>query len=221
MRSPDGSVACSRGMLRGASRASPRRTSSAAARAVLLIKKSRSSWLLLVLNGLASTGADAPDEVLRAAWSRGERPVLLDGAAHGDGVGDGLGRYTFAACDPDDGVGVALRRRRGRSVSRSSRTRSDAGPSVRSTATGRSRSAIVTEPANAAASRSSRARMADRLSASSTISACPAIDFARYRAVWRFDRRARHRRGARARRGVGFERLLARLGRMRRCRCTR
>lgn len=40
-----------------------------------------------------------PGEALRRL-TRGERPFLLDGASDADG----LGRYSFAGCDPDDGV---------------------------------------------------------------------------------------------------------------------
>ena len=40
-----------------------------------------------------------PGEALRRL-SRGERPFLLDGGSDADG----LGRYSYAGCDPDDGL---------------------------------------------------------------------------------------------------------------------
>ena len=69
--------------------------------------------------------------------TRGERPFLLDGACDADG----LGRWSWAGCDPDDGAGLVARRRR-RSAGARRRGGSDAGTPGPSTTSGRSPSAI-------------------------------------------------------------------------------
>ena len=119
-----------------------------------------------------------PGEALRRL-TRGERPFLLDGGCDADG----LGRLSWAGCDPDDGlvwsrgdagdplalVGAAQRRWNAGPVDefwpfavgyrQLRRRRRGAGARVRAAA--------------------ARAR--------ATSSACRDVDFARYRAVWRRD----------------------------------
>ena len=127
-----------------------------------------------------------PAEALRRV-SRGERPFLLDGASPGGGGGDGadgLGRWSYAGCDPDDGlvwsrgdagdplalIGTAQRRWNAGPVEdfwpfAVGWLSYDAGAEVLARACGRRLNAV------------------DDLGV-------PDVDFARYRAVWRRDARS-------------------------------
>jgi para-aminobenzoate synthetase component 1 len=141
------------------------------------------------------------DDVLRRV-SRGVRPFLLDGA-HG---GDGLGRYSFAGCDPDDGIVWRL---------------GDAGDPWKLIEDAQRRWSIgpvddewpiavgyVTY--DAAAHTLARAH-GRRLAAVDDLD-LPGVDFARYRAVWRYDRQ-RDEAHVLAHDGVAAEQLLQRLSR--------
>ena len=129
------------------------------------------------------------DEVLRRV-SRGARPFLLDGAqcgAQGSAQGgaqggDGLGRYSFAGCDPDDG----LVWRRG-----------DAGEPFRlledaqrrwSTGPVDDEWPIAVGYVTYDAAAHELARLHGRTLAAVDDLDLPGVDFARYRAVWRYDR---------------------------------
>ena len=138
-------------------------------------------------------------EVLRRV-ARGDRPFLLDGA----GDGDGLGRFSFAGCDPDDG----LIWRRG-----------DAGDPFALLADAQRRWTVgpvdehwpvavgyVTYDAAADA----LAREHGRALHATDDLGLPGVDFARYRAVWRFDR-ATGAAEVLAHDGASAERLLGRL----------
>ncbi len=141
-----------------------------------------------------------PGEALRRL-SRGERPFLLDGAIDADG----LGRFSIAGCDPVDGIVWRL---------------GDAGEpfALLADAERRWRAGPVDEHpwpmavgylsydvgAHELARRSGR-----RLSAVDELGT-PDIDFARYPAVWRFDR-STGRAEVLALDGGSAERLLARL----------
>ncbi|MEO6954128.1 MAG: anthranilate synthase component I family protein [Polyangia bacterium] len=134
--------------------------------------------------------------------SRGARPFLLDGAHDGDG----LGRYTFAGCDPDDG----LVWRRG-----------DAGDPFRLLEDAQRRWSIgpvddewpiavgyITY--DAAAHELCKAH--GRTLAAVDDLDLPGLDFARYRAVWRYDRK-RDLAEVLAHDGASAEHLLNRLQR--------
>ncbi len=141
-------------------------------------------------------------EVLRRV-SRGERPFLLDGASDADG----LGRFSFAGCDPDDGFVF----RRGDAgdvyaLLQAAARRWSAGP-------------VDDKPWPMAVGYLSYDLGADVLarSANRTLRAVdelglPDCDFARYRALWRFDR-ALGRAEILALDGESAQRLLTRLSR--------
>jgi len=144
----------------------------------------------------------APEEALLRCL-RGERAFLLDG----NDDADGLGRWTLAGCDPDDGVvwrrgdagdpavllEEAQRRWSGGPV--------DDGPWP--TAVGTIAYDLGEELV---------ARPAGRRFSSRDDLGLPLVDFARYPAVWRLDR-ARGRAEVLARDGAAAERLLGRLRR--------
>jgi para-aminobenzoate synthetase component I len=146
-----------------------------------------------------------PGEALRRV-SRGERPFLLDGGA-GDGHNaDGLGNFSFAGCDPDDGLVWS---------------RGDAGDPLALVGAAQRRWSVgpvddewpiavgyISYDAGAetfarACGRTLRAR--DELGV-------PDVDFARYRAVWRFDAR-RKKAEVLAHDGAAAQALLERLAR--------
>jgi para-aminobenzoate synthetase component 1 len=143
-----------------------------------------------------------PGEALRRC-ARGERPFLLDGG----GDADGLGRWTFAGCDPDDGfvwrggdAGDALE------LLEAAQRRWSAGP-------------IDDKPWPFAVGYVAYdlgeeivARPAGRRFAAVDDLGLPLVDFARYRAVWRFDA-ASGAAEVLALDGASAERLLARLQR--------
>ena len=141
------------------------------------------------------------EDVLRCV-SRGERPFLLDGASDGDG----LGRYSYAGCDPDDGL-----------VWRTG----DAGDPYRLLDEAQRRWTIgpVDEhwpiavgfiSYDAAADQLARAH-GRRIDVQDDLG-LPGVDFARYPAIWRYDRVANEAHVL-AHEGVAAERLLARLQR--------
>jgi para-aminobenzoate synthetase component I len=118
-----------------------------------------------------------PVEVLRRC-SRGERPFLLDGASGADG----LGRFSFAGCDPVDGV-VWRRGDAGRPLEllEAAQRRWSAGP-------------IDDKPWPLAIGYLAYdlgaelvARPAGRVLAAADELGLPEVDFARYPAVWRWD----------------------------------
>jgi para-aminobenzoate synthetase component I len=122
-----------------------------------------------------------PAEALRRL-SRGERPFLLDGAADADG----LGRFTFGGCDPDDGVvwrsgdaGAPFE------LLEHAARRWNAGP-------------VDDKPwpfaigyASYDAGAETVARAAGRVLRAADELGLPDVDFARYPAVWRWDAAAR------------------------------
>jgi para-aminobenzoate synthetase component 1 len=117
-----------------------------------------------------------PAEALRRL-ARGARPFLLDGAVNADG----LGRFTYAGCDPDDGV-VWSRGDAGDpfALLAAAQRRWDAGPVDRfwPFAVGYLSYDVGADQLAAAARRQLHA--VDDLGV-------PDVDFARYRAVWRRD----------------------------------
>ncbi|HZS38774.1 MAG TPA: anthranilate synthase component I family protein [Polyangia bacterium] len=127
-------------------------------------------------------GERDPVEVLRRL-SRGERPFLLDGASDADG----LGRFSFAGCDPIDGL-VWRRGDAGRPLEllEAAARRWSAGP-------------IDDKPWPLAVGYLAYdlgaelvARSAGRTLAARDELGLPELDFARYAAVWRFDRINQH-----------------------------
>jgi para-aminobenzoate synthetase component 1 len=134
---------------------------------------------------------------------RGERAFLLDGNCDVDG----LGRYTIAGCDPDDGV-VWRRGDAGDPVIllEEAQRRWSGGPVDEGpwpTAVGFLSYDLGEELV---------ARPAGRHFSSRDELGLPLVDFARYPAVWRLDR-ARGRAEVLARDGAAAERLLGRLRR--------
>jgi para-aminobenzoate synthetase component 1 len=141
-----------------------------------------------------------PGEALRRLL-RGERPFLLDGGVDADG----LGRFSFGGCDPDDGL-----------VWRAG----DAGDPLALLAAAQARwssGPVDDKPWPLAVGYLGydlgRAIVggARRFAALDDVG-LPAIDFARYPAVWRLDGET-GRAEVLARDGGAAERLLARLGR--------
>jgi para-aminobenzoate synthetase component I len=142
-----------------------------------------------------------PGEALRRL-TRGERPFLLDGACDADG----LGRYSFAGCDPDDGVVWS---------------RGDAGDplSLLGAATRRWNAGPIDDFWPFAVGYLSYDAGADvlaracgrRLTAVDDLGV-PDVDFARYRAVWRLDSSTR-KCDVFALDGAAASALLDRLGR--------
>ncbi len=145
-----------------------------------------------------------PEVVLRAV-ARGMRPFLLDGAGPLDG-GDGLARYSYAGCDPDDGIvwrpgdaGDPF------ALLEDAQRRWSVGPVDEHWPI-----AIGYVSYDAAASALARTHgrslhVLDDLG-------LPGVDFARYRAIWRLDRQ----RGVAeilAHDSASAEQLLSRLGR--------
>jgi para-aminobenzoate synthetase component 1 len=134
---------------------------------------------------------------------RGERAFLLDGNADVDG----LGRWSLAGCDPDDGV-VWRRGDAGdpAAMLEEAQRRWSGGPvddGPWPTAVGYLAYDLGEELV---------ARPAGRHFVSSDDLGLPLVDFARYPAVWRLDR-ARGRAEVLARDGAAAERLLGRLRR--------
>jgi para-aminobenzoate synthetase component 1 len=140
-----------------------------------------------------------PGEALRRC-SRGERPFLLDGATDADG----LGRFSFAGCDPDDGM-VWRRGDAGDPLAllEAAQRRWSAGP-VDDKPWPMAVGFIAYDLANEIVARG-------RLTAVDDLG-LPLVDFARYRAVWRFDR-ASGRGEVLALDGAAAEHLLGRLQR--------
>ena len=143
-----------------------------------------------------------PAEALRRC-SRGERPFLLDGG----GNADGLGRWSFAGCDPDDGV-----------VWR----RGDAGDPLELLEAAQRRwtsGPVDDKPWPFAVGYLSYdlgeqivAAPAGRRFSSVDDLGLPLCDFARYPAVWRYDAESKHAEVL-ALDGGAAERLIARLAR--------
>jgi para-aminobenzoate synthetase component I len=140
-----------------------------------------------------------PGEALRRC-SRGERPFLLDGGADCDG----LGRFSFAGCDPDDGV-VWRRGDAGDPLAllEAAQRRWSSGP-VDDKPWPMAVGFIAYDLASEILARG-------RLSAADDLG-LPLVDFARYRALWRFDRQS-GRAEVLALDGAAAEHLLARLSR--------
>jgi len=140
---------------------------------------------------------DPAEALLRCA--RGERPFLLDGGSDADG----LGRFSFAGCDPDDGV---------------TWSRGDAGDPLALLEAAQKRwsaGPVDDKPWPLAVGYLSY-DLGERclgLSFSSVDDlGLPLVDFARYPAVWRFDR-ASGRAEVLAIDGRAAEKLLGRLQR--------
>lgn len=142
-----------------------------------------------------------PGEALRRV-ARGARPFLLDGGCDADG----LGRYSYAGCDPDDGVCWS---------------RGDAGDplALLGAAQRRWNAGPVDEPwpfavgwlSYDAGARALAQACGRRLGAVDDLGVAD-VDFARYRAVWRRDARD-GRCEVLARDGAAAAALLERLGR--------
>lgn len=115
------------------------------------------------------------EALLRCA--RGERPFLLDGGSDADG----LGRFSFAGCDPDDGV---------------TWSRGDAGDPLALLEAAQARwtsGPVDDKPWPVAVGYLSYdlgERCVGRTFSSVDDLGLPVVDFARYPAVWRFDRAA-------------------------------
>jgi para-aminobenzoate synthetase component 1 len=142
-----------------------------------------------------------PELVLRLC-ARGERPFLLDGASDADG----LGRYSFAGCDPDDGMlwrpgdaGDPFR------LLDEAQRRWSTGPVDTAWPI-----AVGYVTYDAAAAR--MAQMHGRTLEIDDDLGLAGVDFARYRAVWRLDRQTGEAEVL-AHDGIAAERLLARLTR--------
>ena len=140
-----------------------------------------------------------PGEAL-ARLARGERPFLLDGGVEADG----LGRYSLAGCDPDDGV---------------TWRRGDAGDalSLLEAAAKRWSGGPVDDKPWPVAVGFLSYDLGELLSARRPFSSVddlglPLCDFARYRAVWRWDR-AERRAEVLATDARAAEQLLGRLSR--------
>jgi para-aminobenzoate synthetase component 1 len=143
-----------------------------------------------------------PPELALRLCARGVRPFLLDGA----GDGDGLGRYSYAGCDPDDGVvwrpgdaGDPFR------LLDEAQRRWTSGPVDAAWPI-----AIGYVSYDAAAARLAEAH--GRALAIEDDLGLPGVDFARYRAIWRLDRQTGEAEVL-AHDAASAERLLARLGR--------
>jgi para-aminobenzoate synthetase component 1 len=131
---------------------------------------------------------------------RGERPFLLDGACDADG----LGRFSFAGCDPDDAVKIASSAgARAPEMLEAAQRRWTTGP-VDDKPWPLAVGWISYDLGEAICARKPFASVDER--------GLPVVDFARYPAVWRFDR-VSGRAEVLATHSAAAERLLARFSR--------